>query len=57
MYPMRHKNEVLQIFLEWKKMVENQTNKKIKKLRSDNGGEYTYNSFLKYAEMKGSFDT
>ena len=45
MYPMRHRNEVLQIFLKWNKMVENQ--RKSKKLRSDNGGEYTYDAFLK----------
>ena len=53
MYPMRHKNEVLQIFLEWKKMVENQTDRKIKKLRSDNGGEYTYDPFLKVCRDEG----
>ena len=53
MYPTRHKNEVLQIFLEWKKMVENQTDKKIKKLRSDNGGEYTYDPFLKVCRDEG----
>ena len=50
---MRHKNEVLQIFLEWKKMVENQTDRKIKKLRSDNGGEYTYDPFLKVCRDEG----
>ena len=53
MYPMRHRNEVLQIFLEWKKMVENQTNRKIKKLRSGNGGEYTYDPFLKVCRDEG----
>ena len=53
MYPMRHKNEVFQIFFEWKKMVENQTNKKIKKLRLDNGEEYTYDSFLKVCRGVG----
>ena len=53
MYCMRNKNEVLQIFLEWKKMVENQTDRKIKRLRSDNGGEYTYGPFLKVCEDEG----
>ena len=53
MYPMRHKNEVLRIFMEWKKMVENQTDKKIKKLRSDNSGEYTYDPFLKVCRDEG----
>ena len=40
MYLMRHKGKVLEIFLEWKKMVENQTDRKIKKLRSDNRAEF-----------------
>ena len=53
MHPMRHKNKVLQIFLEWKKMVENQTDRKIKKLRLDNNGEYTYDSFLKVCRDEG----
>ena len=55
MYPMRHKNEVLQIFLEWKKMVENHMDRKIKKLRSDNSGEYTYDPFLKVCRDEGIF--
>ncbi|GFZ02006.1 hypothetical protein Acr_15g0006150 [Actinidia rufa] len=39
-YTVRHKDEVLEIFLRWKKMIKTQTGRKIKKLRSDNGGEY-----------------
>ena len=53
MYPMRHKNEVLQIFFEWKKMVENQTDKKIKKIELDNSEEYTYDPFLKLCRGEG----
>ena len=41
------------MFLEWKKMVVNQTDKKIKRLRSDNGGEYTYDPFLKVCRDEG----
>lgn len=52
-YTMKHKDEVLGIFLNWKKMVENQTGKKIKVFRSDNGGEYTFDPFLKVCKEEG----
>ncbi|KAE8707953.1 putative beta-1,3-galactosyltransferase 20 [Hibiscus syriacus] len=39
-YPMKSKDKVLQIFLKWKNMIENQTGRKIKRLRTDNEGEY-----------------
>ena len=39
-YTLRSKDEVFETFLIWKKMVENQTGRKIKVLRSDNGTEY-----------------
>ena len=39
-YTMKSKDEVFETFLIWKKMVENQTWRKIKVLRSDNGIEY-----------------
>ena len=37
-YLMKHKDEVFRVFLKWNKKVENQTGRKIKVLRSDNGG-------------------
>ena len=37
--------EVLQKFKEFKALVENQTGRRIKVLRSDNGGEYTSKEF------------
>lgn len=40
MYIMHHKYEVLDVFLNWKKMIKTQTNKKIKWLRSDNNDKY-----------------
>ncbi|CAN1285750.1 Retrovirus-related Pol polyprotein from transposon TNT 1-94, partial [Linum perenne] len=52
-YPMKHKDEVMRVFLEWKKMVENQTGRKIKKLRSDNGGEYKSDPFLEICREEG----
>ena len=52
-YTIKHKDKVLNIFLNWKKMVENQTGKKIKVLRSDNGGEYTSDPFCKICREFG----
>lgn len=39
-YFLKRKSEVTDKFLEFKEFVENQSNKKIKSLRSDNGTEF-----------------
>jgi transposase InsO family protein len=44
-YFMTTKNEVLSRFQVFKALVENQMSKKMKTLRSDNGGEYTSKAF------------
>ncbi|KAI3472951.1 hypothetical protein Pfo_029197 [Paulownia fortunei] len=44
-YTMKTKDEVFGIFLRWKTQIENQTRRKIKVLRTDNGGEYTSDPF------------
>jgi len=52
---MKTKDEVFNRFQEFRAQVENQIGKKIKVLRSDNGGEYTSNEFkdfYKEAEIK-----
>ncbi|KAH9754792.1 Integrase catalytic domain-containing protein [Citrus sinensis] len=49
-YNMRVKDEVLEIFVKWKKLVETQTSRKIKVLRYDNGGEYTSDPFLQVCQ-------
>jgi hypothetical protein len=36
---------VYEVFKKWKVMVENETGLKVKKLRSDNGGEYEDGGF------------
>ena len=36
-FTMKNENDVLEIFLKWKAQVENQTGRKIKVLRTDNG--------------------
>ncbi|KAE8684117.1 hypothetical protein F3Y22_tig00111151pilonHSYRG00072 [Hibiscus syriacus] len=52
-YPMKTKDEVLGFFLKWKKMMETQTGRKIKRFRTDNGGEYKNDPFLKVCEEEG----
>jgi len=47
-YFLRHKSDVFEAFKKWKAMVENETGLKIKKLRSDTGGEYEDNEFKKF---------
>ena len=44
-YFLTAKGEVFDRFQEFKSLVENQTGKKIKALRSDNGGEYAGHEF------------
>ena len=52
-YPMKHKDEVLNVFFKWKKMIKIQTGRKIKRLRSDNGGEYKSDPFLQVCQDEG----
>ncbi|KAL1479885.1 hypothetical protein MTO96_051506 [Rhipicephalus appendiculatus] len=52
-YPMKTKNEVLQNFDKYRRMVENIHNTKVKTLRSDNGGEYTSKEFSMYLANHG----
>jgi transposase InsO family protein len=57
-YFMKTKDEVFSRFQEFKALVENQTGKKMKVPRSDNGGEYTskeFDSFCKEAGIKREF--
>ena len=44
--------EVLEMFIKYKNEVENQKNKRIKRLRTDRGGEYESNPFKKFCEQK-----
>lgn len=47
-YPMKTKGEVFSKFLEFKARVENETEAKIKVVRSDNGTEYDNNNFREF---------
>ncbi|CAL2276928.1 unnamed protein product [Prunus armeniaca] len=50
---LQHKSQVLNVFKRFKSMVELQNGYKIKKLRSDRGGEYTSLEFLKFCDDVG----
>jgi hypothetical protein len=52
-YFLKHKGEVFARFQEFKSLVENQTGKKIKVLRSDNGAEYALDEFIDFYTMEG----
>lgn len=52
-YVLKHKSEAFNKFKEWKILVENQTEKKIKKLRTDNGLEFCSNEFNQFCKSHG----
>lgn len=52
-YFMKNKSEALEKFKEFKKEVENVTNKKIKSLQTDNGKEYVNENFDTYLKKEG----
>ncbi|KAL0404233.1 UNVERIFIED_CONTAM: Retrovirus-related Pol polyprotein from transposon TNT 1-94 [Sesamum radiatum] len=50
---MRYKSEAFGRFKEYRLEVENQTNRKIKAIRSDRGGEYLSDEFIDYLKENG----
>ncbi|GJR15633.1 retrovirus-related pol polyprotein from transposon TNT 1-94 [Tanacetum coccineum] len=50
---LRHKNEAFSKFKEWKQLVENQTGRKLKKLRTDNGLEFCNQEFNNLCKESG----
>ncbi|KAK3038231.1 hypothetical protein RJ639_030840 [Escallonia herrerae] len=52
-YFMKHKSEVFNVFKQWKARVKNQTSKKLKYFKSDNGMEYKDDEFLQFCKDKG----
>lgn len=50
---LRSKDEVFEKLKNYKNMVERQTGKQIKIIRSDNGGEYCSNKFKEYFNQEG----
>ena len=52
-YILKTKDQVFDCFLQWKALVERQSKRKLKALRTDNDGEYTLNRFKKYLKDEG----
>ena len=52
-YPIRTKDRVFSIFTDWLAIIENQTGRKLKCLRSDNGGEFKSEEFVKFCRERG----
>ena len=50
---LKHKSEVFCLFKVFKALVENQSRRKLKVLRSDNGGEYVKFEFINYCADVG----
>lgn len=52
-YFIKTKDEAFEKFVEWKKMVEVQSERKVKKLRTDNGLEYCNRRFDQFCKEEG----
>ena len=50
---MKQNFYVFETFKKWKALVENETGKKLKCLKLDNGGEYCRESFEDYYSING----
>ena len=53
LYLINRKLEVFNCFVEWKKLVEKQSGKVVKILRSDDGGKYHNGEFAYYCKKEG----
>jgi transposase InsO family protein len=52
-YFLKHKDDTFAAFKEWKVMIERQTEKEVKVLRTDNGGEFCSDAFDDYCRKEG----
>ena len=52
-YCIQKKSDVFNTFKKWKDLVENEIGKKLKCLRSNNGGEYCSKEFDDYCSSNG----
>ena len=52
-YVLKNKSDAFETFRKWKKMVENQYDRKVKVLRTDGGGEYVSNEFDDFLNNSG----
>jgi hypothetical protein len=52
-YILKYKSEALQKFKEWNALRVKQSNKEVKRFRTDGGGEYTSKKFIEYLQSEG----
>ena len=52
-YFLKHKNDVFLTFKQWKALIEKQTCKQIKRLRTDNGMEFCEGDFEEFCKNEG----
>ncbi|KAH9763957.1 hypothetical protein KPL70_001353 [Citrus sinensis] len=52
-YVLKNKDEVFEQFKNWKTLIETQTNRKVKKLRTDNGLEFCNKKFEEFCSKHG----
>ena len=52
-YLIKKKSEVIEVFTKFKSMVERQSGRKLKVLRTDGGGEYVSKTSTDYVKRKG----
>ncbi|KAI3722512.1 hypothetical protein L2E82_33551 [Cichorium intybus] len=50
---IKHKNDASKCLIDFHKMIENQFGKRIKRIRSDNGGEFTSHTMLDFYNQNG----
>ena len=53
MYLLKQKSQVFDVFKSFKAMVEKESDRFIKVLRSDRGGEYMSNEFIEFFQYYG----
>ena len=52
-YTLRSKDQVFSTFQKFLSLVENQSGRKLKGLRTDNGGEYISQEFIDFYDKRG----
>ena len=52
-YFLQRKDEAFQCFKNWKTYVEKDSNKQVKAIRADKGGEFTSNAFIRFCTENG----
>lgn len=53
MYILKHKNQAFPTFVEWKTLLEKQSGRQVKRLRTDNGLEFNEKEFNKFCADQG----